>query len=38
MDFIRRLLGKGVTTDVLELLTQQHTEVDALINTAELWG
>ena len=35
MDFIRRLLGKDVTTDVLELLTEQHTEVDALIAALE---
>jgi hemerythrin superfamily protein len=35
MGIIRRLLGKEVTTDVLELLAEQHAEVDALIAKLE---
>lgn len=35
MDFLRRLFGKDITTDVLELLEQQHAEIDALIARLE---
>lgn len=35
MGFLRRLLGIEVTTDVLELLTSQHDEVDALFAALE---
>lgn len=35
MGFIRRLLGREVTTDVLELLSEQHAEVDSLIAKLE---
>jgi hemerythrin superfamily protein len=35
MGFLRTLLGKDTTTDVLELLTAQHTEVDELFERIE---
>lgn len=35
MGFIRTLLGKDTTTDVLDLLTAQHEEVDALFEQIE---
>src|SRR5688572_11092828 len=35
MDFLRRLFGKDVTTDVIELLEQQHAEIDSLIALLE---
>jgi hemerythrin superfamily protein len=35
MGLLRKLFGKHTTTDVLELLTSQHTEVDELIARIE---
>jgi hemerythrin superfamily protein len=35
MGFFRKLLGKDMTTDVLELLASQHKEVDQLIEKLE---
>ncbi|HEY0194652.1 MAG TPA: hemerythrin domain-containing protein [Kofleriaceae bacterium] len=35
MGFLRTILGKDTTTDVCELLTTQHTEVDALFEQLE---
>ena len=35
MEFIRRLFGRDVTTDVIERLESQHAEVDALIAALE---
>jgi hemerythrin superfamily protein len=35
MGFLRTLFGKDTTTDVLELLTSQHTEVDELFAKLE---
>ncbi len=35
MGILRTLLGKDTTTDVLELLTSQHSEVDALFEQLE---
>ncbi|HTL38995.1 MAG TPA: hemerythrin domain-containing protein [Kofleriaceae bacterium] len=35
MGMLRNLFGKGTTTDVLELLTSQHEEVDELIERIE---
>jgi hemerythrin superfamily protein len=35
MGIVRTLLGKDTTTDVLELLTSQHREVDLLIEQIE---
>ena len=35
MGFLRKLFGTEVTTDVLELLTSQHKEVDALFEAIE---
>lgn len=35
MGIIRAIFGKDTTTDVLELLTSQHAEVDALIEQIE---
>jgi hemerythrin superfamily protein len=38
MGILRKIFGKDTTTDVLELLTAQHTEVDALIEQIENTG
>jgi hemerythrin superfamily protein len=38
MGFIRTLLGKDTTTDVLDLLTAQHEEVDQLFEQIETGG
>lgn len=38
MGIVRRLLGIEVSTDVIELLTEQHREVDALIERLEAGG
>ena len=35
MGFLRKLFGKDVGTDVLEILASQHAEVDALIEKIE---
>jgi hemerythrin superfamily protein len=35
MGFLRKILGKDTTTDVLELLAAQHKEVDQLIEQLE---
>jgi len=35
MGFLRKLFGKDTTTDVLELLTSQHTELDELFEQLE---
>lgn len=35
MGIVRRILGIDVSTDVVELLTEQHTEVDLLIEQLE---
>ncbi len=35
MSFLRTLFGKDTTTDVLDLLTAQHTELDALFEQLE---
>lgn len=38
MGLIDKILGRDVTTDVIELLTSQHDEVDALIAKLEAGG
>lgn len=38
MGFFRKIFGKDTTTDVLELLTAQHAEVDALFEALERGG
>jgi len=38
MGIVRTLLGKDTTTDVVELLTAQHTEVDELFARIEEYG
>ena len=35
MGILRKLLGKTTTTDIIEVLTMQHAEVDALIMAIE---